>query len=1448
MTSTSISVAAVAAAPLSVAFSSVTKVGAIASAAHHLLLHLERGQRIDAAMLRTAMENAFGASDADGGWNWKMAYDACEAATVLFVRKFGPAMRTRAASPAAMLPMLAKIAGLLPTHTRRSEESEALQQFSTPIMLGLAASAAAAITPDDIVLEPSAGTGLLAILAELSGASLVLNEFAETRAELLSLLFPGIAVTRFDAAQIDDHLDAGVTPNVVLMNPPFSAVANVDRRMADAALRHIASALARLPEGGRLVAITGASCSPDNPVWSDAFIRLRERGRVVFSAAIAGAVFAKHGTTIETRLTVIDRFPPTDATVFLPSPDVAPDIATLLGWITDCVPPRLPMTMAVAAPSIARPAIPRTVRAYAVRPSGIAAPTSDPAAVLAYETVAWTPAESGRITEALYEEYALQSVCIPGSQPHPTKLVQSAAMASVAPPIPSYRPHLPTDVVTSGLLSDAQLESVIYAGEAHSQFLAGSWTVDETFDLVCAARDDADNAVQFRRGWFLGDGTGAGKGRQVAGILLDNWLKGRRRAVWVSKSDKLIEDAQRDWSALGVERLLVTPLSRFRQGMPIRLEQGVLFTTYATLRSDARDEKVSRVKQIVEWLGSDFDGVIIFDESHAMQNAAGGKGDRGDQAASQQGRAGLRLQHALPNARIVYVSATGATTVHNLAYAQRLGLWGGEDFPFATRSEFVEAIEAGGVAAMEVLARDMKALGLYTARSLSYEGVAYELVEHRLTDEQIRIYDAYAGAFSIIHNNLEAAMRAANITGATGTLNAQAKSAARSAFESAKQRFFNHLITAMKTPSLIASVERDLGDGHAAVIQIVSTGEALMERRLAEIPTEEWGDVQVDITPREYVLDYLSHSFPTQLYEPFTDGEGNLSSRPVYRDGQPVQSREAVTRRDRLIEKLASLTPVHGALDQIVQRFGTDLVAEVTGRSRRIIRKTGSDGVDRLVVENRAGSANLGETQAFMDDTKRILVFSDAGGTGRSYHADLAARNRRLRVHYLLEAGWKADAAIQGLGRTNRTNQAQPPLFRPIATNVKAEKRFLSTIARRLDTLGAITKGQRQTGGQGLFRPEDNLESHYARDALRQLYVLLVTGKVRDCSLQMFEDSTGLKLTDDNGIKDELPPITRFLNRLLALTIDLQNILFTAFEQLLTARIEGAIASGTYDIGLETLTAESFVVTGRQTIYAHPGTSAETRLLTIVKRERNRPVTLDEALERLFNPRAVLLVNSQSGRAAVQVPARSLMLDDGEVERRVRLIRPMEHHTIPLAMMPQTHWREVDRGTFARAWEVEIAEVPEFTDSEIHIVAGLLLPIWKRLPNESTRVYRLQTDTGERIIGRKVSPAWVATATETGTSSLAPDAAFTALLDGKTIVDLTEALQLRRVRVMGANRVELTGFTDTMRDRLRAYGLFGEIISWKLRFFVPVDATGPAILAKVLERYPVVRIANRAVA
>jgi hypothetical protein len=1460
-------------------FVATDKPHALIMAAQTLVAHLAKGRVIDAPALRVAMEAAFGASDAQGAWSWKDAYEAVEAAQVLFLRRYGPAMAARAANdPARLLAMLKKIGALLPSETRRSEESQALQQFSTPLEFAYVASLTAGITPGDVVLEPSAGTGMLAIQAERAGAKLILNEWGETRADLLKLLFPQASLSRLDGAQLHDRLDADLVPSVVLINPPFSASPLIEGRHTAATFDHIRAGLSRLRAGGRLVAITGTSFAPTANSWRGSFERLQEQGRLVLTASLARGFFARHGTSVESRLSVFDKTPAEHPKEFVAGFGPVADLSELLALVQREIPPRASPATAPGngetpvqggggsitkpfAPVIAtRPALPRLACVDSARQKVGVVPAPAPCAAsseiveLAYELRNWKAPESA-LSAGLYELYTVQSIAIEGAQPHPTTLVQSAAMASVAPPKPIYQPHLPKSVVESGLLSDAQLESVVYAGEAHSSLLAGSFLVNESFDTVSAAPDDAEKAVRFRRGYYLGDGTGAGKGRQVAGVVLDNWLKGRRKALWISKSDKLLEDAQRDWSALGQEKLQIVPQSRFKQGAPIKLSEGILFTTYSTLRSDERQGrdgavKASRLSQIIDWLGANFDGVIAFDEAHALANAAGDKGERGEKTASQQGRAGLRLQNALPNARVLYVSATGATTVANLAYATRLGLWGSTDMPFVTRLDFIAAMEAGGIAAMEVLARDLKALGLYASRALSYAGVEVEMLVHQLSPEQIRIYDAYAGAFEIIHNNLTAALEAANITGEGGkAYNRNAKSAARSAFESNKQRFFNHLITAMKVPSLIASIERDLEAGHAAVIQIVSTSEALMERRLAEIPSSEWGDLSCDITPREYVLDYLAHSFPTQFFEVYSDENGDLHSRPVVDEGgNPVQSREAMERRDRLIEHLAALPAVQGALDQIVQRFGTETVAEVTGRVRRIVRKTNADGSDRLCIENRPASVNYSETQAFMDDEKRILVFSDAGGTGRSYHAERGAKNQRLRVHYLLEPGWKADNAIQGLGRTNRTNQAQPPLFRPIATDVKGEKRFLSTIARRLDTLGAITRGQRQTGGQGLFRPEDNLESPYGRTALRRLYQLVFAGKVEGCSLTRFTEATGLDLTDQDGsLKEELPPISTFLNRILALPIALQNLLFDVFEGLMAAQVEAAIQAGVFDFGVETLMAESLVVTNRQTIAVHGKSEAETQLLTILRKDKSRITTLHAAFDHATaSQKARLMINDQSGRVAVKLPATALMQDDGSVVPRIRLLRPAHVDVITVETLERSHWRDASSEEFQRAWESEAASLPELTESTFHIVTGLLLPVWNSLPDEAARVYRLQTDQGERVIGRLVSPASAAMlleATGAGAPALAPPAAIAAVMqDGASLV-LTDGLVLKRALVMNRHRLELTGFSDTMVERLKAQGLVSEIIAWKLRLFAPLGDEASKIVERLLALYPLLRVA-----
>jgi hypothetical protein len=305
-------------------------------------------------------------------------------------------------------------------------------------------------------------------------------------------------------------------------------------------------------------------------------------------------------------------------------------------------------------------------------------------------------------------------------------------------------------------------------------------------------------------------------------------------------------------------------------------------------------------------------------------------------------------------------------------------------------------------------------------------------------------------------------------------------------------------------------------------------------------------------------------------------------------------------------------------------------------------------------------------------------------------------------------------------------------------------------------------------------------------------------------------------------------------------------------EDLLEARIEAAIASGTYDIGVETLTAVSFRIAERRTVFTHPATGAETRCYRIVRRDRNRPVSVAEAFG--IGTGARLLINEQSHRAAVKVPAASLMLDDGRVEARTRLIRPMSREIVSLDQLAHSHWREARREArreeFAPVWEAECARVPEFSESEFHIITGLLLPIWGQLPADNMRVYRFETDDGERVIGRLVTPEALSGLYQSlgaEAPSLGVADAWQAVIERGALLDLRGDLQLRRSRVMGLDRIELTGFTDGAVEQLKALGLMSEIIAWRLRLFIPVDpVSGPAILGALIERHPIAAIRARA--
>lgn len=56
----------------------------------------------------------------------------------------------------------------------------------------------------------------------------------------------------------------------------------------------------------------------------------------------------------------------------------------------------------------------------------------------------------------------------------------------------------------------------------------------------------------------------------------------------------------------------------------------------------------------------------------------------------------VEIQRRLPNARVLYVSATGATEAENLCYMTRLGLWG-DKTAFRNKLEFVNMLQQKGV-------------------------------------------------------------------------------------------------------------------------------------------------------------------------------------------------------------------------------------------------------------------------------------------------------------------------------------------------------------------------------------------------------------------------------------------------------------------------------------------------------------------------------------------------------------------------------------------------------------------------------------------------------------------------------------------------------------------------------------------------------------------------------
>lgn len=1450
---------------------------------------LQKGEKFTSDMLFKKTGEIYDGSLADNTFTVKDAYDAME----LGINQYILNMKEE-----PTLDKMFEIIDKIPTQTKRTEGMDNYQQFSTPPTLAYLANYAANINSNDIMLEPSAGIGGIATFAKKSGAKVIVNELDPRRMAILKNM-PFDDFYSEDAEQINNILGGDIEPSVVVMNPPFSSSTTRNMKGAKIGAKHIEEALKMLKTDGRLVAITGKTMADDAPAFRNWWNDIKKKYNVVANIGISGKNFNKYGTNFGIQMMVIDNNGATKNTITDYVEDLH-DLQSILGGIRNERPILDYSANEQRATTTTRKEIATTrtkgsvgggtvsdtssgidteqssnkgrvpkrrdVETKVLRNDGSGGNTVNQRADkpneldderrldgrrkprgndelqdtggtdksdsvehsvqsgyggneknggLRQNGVRVQRLKKKELTDNVFEEYKVAPLKVKNAKPHPAKLSESAAMSAVKAPDITYKPHIDQKLIDEGTLSSAQLEVVSRAGQCHSQTLPNGET----------------------RGFFCGDGTGVGKGRTVAGIILDNFNQGRKKAIWISKGHDLLKDTL-DYTkdVFGRNDMVVEFNGGKKADSSLKSDDTILYLTYNKL-SQGWNKENSNFEKIVSWLGKDFDGVIAFDEAHMMSNAGGKVTNRGKVKPSETALAGIELQKLLPKAKVIYMSATGATEVENLQYAARLGLWG-EGTAFPNEKEFISQIKGGGISAMEMLAQDLKMEGVYLSRNISYEDVTYDKLTHKLTKEQKKMYNTVAKAWQIVFQNLNEALKETHQS-SDGTARGQVYGK----FWSSNQRFFNQILVSMQTPSVIKDIEKQLAKGKSCIIQLTSTNEAQGKRELARLYEEGLTLDDYDVSPKQMLMEYVEKSFPVQQYEEYKDEKGNVKSKPVYNSkGEPVLNREAVRKRDTLLDQLGSMKAPSSPIDMIINAFGTDLVAENTGRSSRVINVDGKNVQQRL--SNNTRSADV---EAFQNGKKRIMIFSEAGGTGKSYHASKAAKNQQQRVHYLLEAGWKASTAVQGFGRSHRSNQVSAPIFKLVTTDLKGQSRFISTIAKRLAQLGSLTKGQRQAGSQGMFSEDDNLENAFSATVLKSYITALAKGGINDITNgKEIISKLGLNVYSSDGSinqnSDDLTSINKFLNRILSLEYDEQNKVFDEFDSQLKMATAEAEQNGTLDKGMENYKADKVSVKETKTVHTDKLSGAETLYYSLVADKKIKKNEFSDIQSDSPRFKGFYQNKANGGvRAITQIANKTD--SNGNVVSRFKAEGQEYGKTVYLSeQQVSQRWNKIDNETAKALWNKRLAELPEYRQENVHLISGAVLPVWDKLPETNIKVYRILTDNGDVLIGRVISENAIDSILRRLGANRTKDkvdvsSVINSIKNGD-VVYLENGWSLKQRKVANEQRIELTGPRFENYEFIKKLGVFSERISFQTRFFIPTKTNTENIIKELLQYSP----------
>ncbi|KAK3286832.1 hypothetical protein CYMTET_5621 [Cymbomonas tetramitiformis] len=834
---------------------------------------------------------------------------------------------------------------------------------------------------------------------------------------------------------------------------------------------------------------------------------------------------------------------------------------------------------------------------------------------------------SEEVSKHVFSSYVCQGLASGLGIDHPGEISEASSLSAISLPPSSYPlwDALPEDIVNSGKLSRLQLEGVLFACSKHQEVLHDSQ----------------------RAGFFIGDGAGVGKGRQICGIIIDNYARGRKQSVWISTSSDLHHEAERDMRDLGCNIKIINNCQTLDKeqrafGLSKDFKEGVLFSTYNTLVSGTK--KASRLQQVVDWCGgASFEGCVVFDECHKAKNFVPGS----ESQSTKMAACVIQLQQLLPRARIVYCSATGVSEIGNMAYMARMGFWGAGT-AFKDCAAFMDSMKKRGIGFLEMLAMEMKSEGKYVSRGLGFSGTEFVERECALTPEQTAMYDSAVALWC----QLRKALTMAQLYTKDGS------GQVWKIYWATQQRFFKILSVSIKVPTVIAEAQAALAEGCCVVIGLQSTGEAATDRSEAE--AQPGGAARQFVSATRDMLQYfvLDH-FPTLVpIEPVGEA-GPHAVGPKDSGDQFCHHPECVAARDALLEAIAAMELPVNFLDDIIDKLGgPSMVAEMTGRKGRMVRTESGHGAC-YELRGRADtgeldSCNVAERHLFMKGKKLVAIVSDAASTGISLHADKCAENQRRRVHLTVELPWSADKAIQQLGRSHRSNQSSGPIYKLLSTNLGGEKRFAAAVARRLQSLGALTRGDRRAAS-GADLSASNFDTPLGRRALRRMYDAVVQeedtlafgvslgdlesgAEIRSIAgfhaslragCSMMGVGVGSKDPADSdeveggggsmGTKD-LGDVKRFLNRILGLPVAQQNQIFSYFAAVLAAEVRAAKSEGKYSEGVSDLPASSLQEEGApKVLFENPWSGMKTMQHTVTM---DRGMSFTAACERLEREQA----------------------------------------------------------------------------------------------------------------------------------------------------------------------------------------------------------------------------------